>query len=172
MSLGQVRISTAVVVAAGLVLCSALPVGWPLLLPPHHRQWRQSVRTLCAFHRARATAPDSTPLVRSGCGQHAEARARVPIPSLYSSACTMPAKMVVCAVLARLQWRGAARPVEAYPEGPTLSFAYHSSDRWSTRGMPRAPDPGARNESARRGRFCGPMGRNGASPLLPPTHPR
>ena len=32
----------------------------------------------------------------------------------------------------------------------------------ATRGMPRAPDPGARNESARRGRSCGPMGRSGA----------
>jgi len=42
----------------------------------------------------------------------------------------------------------------------------------ATRGMPRAPDPGARNESARRGRSCGPIGRNGADygdrPLTPP----
>ena len=30
--------------------------------------------------------------------------------------------------------------------------------------MPRAPDPGAKNESARRGRSRGPMGRNGAPP--------
>ena len=32
----------------------------------------------------------------------------------------------------------------------------------TTRGMPRAPDPGAENESARRGRSRGPMGRSGA----------
>ena len=56
----------------------------------------------------------------------------------------------------------------------------------ATRGMPRAPDPGARNESARRGRSRGPIGRNGADYALrgsasntalpcsepPPAHPR
>ena len=50
------------------------------------------------------------------------------------------------------------------------SHSGHSSDRWSSDpgGAPaRAPDPGARNEPARRGRSCGPMGRNGASPLQP-----
>ena len=56
---------------------------------------------------------------------------------------------------------GAGRGV---PRGPHSFLRIAATLRIAgraTRGMPRAPDPGAKNESARRGRSCGPMGRRG-----------